>query len=465
MPKQVTSTELQAVVEAVKARPTGASVEDIVDLLAIPLPRRTLQRRLALLVDLGLLIGVGRGRGSRYALPLAARPRRLSEPSGPDDSRFRSEIYIPLSAEAELIKEAVRQPRHLRKPVGYNREFLENYRPNETFYLPVEVREHLAAIGGAPTTQYPAGTYARQIFNRLLIDLSWNSSRLEGNSYSLLETERLLELGEAADDKDVLQAQMIINHKHAIEFMVDSATELRFNRATVLNIHALLSQHLLLDESACGRLRSIPVGIAHTVYWPLTMPQLIDECFQQILDSAAVIRDPFEQAFFALVHFPYLQPFEDLNKRVSRLAANLPFIRDNLSPLSFIDVPVKPYIDGILGVYELNRVELLRDVFVWAYERSSGRYSAVRQELSSPDPFKLYHRKIIGQTIKAIVQHTMNKTAAVAYIRQQAQMFPPPEDNYFIEVIETQLMSLHEANCIRFALQPAEFTMWKSGWV
>ena len=76
-----------------------------------------------------------------------------------------------------------------------------------------------------------------------------------------------------------------------------------------------------------------------TVYHPLEVPQLIEECFGKILDTAAAIADPFEQAFFALAHFAYLQGFEDVNKRVSRLAANIPLIRGNLCPLSFVDVP------------------------------------------------------------------------------------------------------------------------------
>ena len=96
---------------------------------------------------------------------------------------------------------------------------------------------------------------------------------------------------------------------------------------------------------------------------------------------AAEIEDPFEQAFFLMVHLPYLQPFEDVNKRVSRLAANIPFIRHNLCPLSFIDVPQQAYVDAMLGVYELNQVELLRDVFVWAYARSCQQYVAVQQNM------------------------------------------------------------------------------------
>jgi Fic family protein len=80
---------------------------------------------------------------------------------------------------------------------------------------------------------------------------------------------------------------------------------------------------------------------------------------------------PFEQAFFVTLHLPYLQPFEDVNKRVSRLAANIPFIHHNLCPLSFMDVPEDLYINGLRGVYELNRIELMRDVFVWTYEKKN----------------------------------------------------------------------------------------------
>jgi Fic family protein len=89
------------------------------------------------------------------------------------------------------------------------------------------------------------------------------------------------------------------------------------------------------------------------------------------------------QAFFVMVHIPYLQPFDDVNKRVSRLAANIPFLKQNLAPLSFVDVPEPDYVDGTLGIYELRRVELARDVFAWAYERSCQRYTVVRDALRS----------------------------------------------------------------------------------
>ena len=143
-----------------------------------------------------------------------------------------------------------------------------------------------------------------------------------------------------------------------------------------LNLHALLSNNLLSDPEATGRLRRIVVGIEKSAFHPLEVPQLIQECFDQILATADAITNPFEQAFFMMVQLPYLQPFDDVNKRVSRLAANIPLIKANLSPLSFTEVPIKTYTEAILGVYEMNQIDLLKDVFIWAYERSASRYAA-----------------------------------------------------------------------------------------
>jgi Fic family protein len=258
---------------------------------------------------------------------------------------------------------------------------------------------------------------------------------------------------------------MILNHKAAIELLVDQAEEIGFNSYTILNLHALLADNLLEDSRACGRLRSIPVGIGGSVFHPLEIPQLIQECFQQVLDKAAAIDDPFEQSFFALVHLSYLQPFEDVNKRVSRLAANIPFIRQNLSPVSFLDVPEQEYIEGVLGVYELNRIELLRDVFVWAYERSCARYSAVRQSLGEPDPFRLKYRELIAETVRGIVPGIIDKKAAVAFIRSQAEKTIPMKDQArFIEAVETEIMNLHEGNIARYNLKPSQYLAWRGKW-
>lgn len=142
---------------------------------------------------------------------------------------------------------------------------------------------------------------------------------------------------------------MIINHKDAIEFLVSAADEIGFNRYTILNLHGILAQNLLADEAAAGRLRHIAVGIEKSAFHPLEVPQLIEECFRQVLPTVQAIRDPYEQSFFAMVQLPYLQPFDDVNKRVSRLAANIPFKKENLSPLSFAGVPRSTYTESISG--------------------------------------------------------------------------------------------------------------------
>ncbi|MDO8250927.1 MAG: Fic family protein [Rhodoferax sp.] len=206
-------------------------------------------------------------------------------------------------------------------------------------------------------------------------------------------------------------------------------------------------------------------SIGQSVFHPLEGPQRIEECFQQILDTAAAIEDPFEQAFFAMVHLPYLQPFEDVNKQVSRLAANIPLNQRNLCPLSFVDVPQQTYINAMIGIDELNRVELLRDVFVWAYKRSCARYSAVRQSLGEPDPFRIRYRALIAETVSEVVRSQMNKVQAIAFVRRYADDQVPKEDKErFIEVTETQLMSLHEGSIARYRLRPSEFQAWQEVW-
>jgi hypothetical protein len=376
------------------------------------------------------------------------------------------EAAVPLSAASQEIRAYLSQPLNARKPVGYNRKFLDSYRPNETFYLAEEQRVHLAQVGKPNFDDQAAGTYAKQILNRLLIDLSWNSSRLEGNTYSLLDTTRLIELGEAAEGRDRLEAQMIVNHKDAIEFLVNDAEAIGFNRYTILNLHGILAQNLLPDPGAPGRLRRMGVGIGKSTFHPLELPQLIEECFNQLLDTAAAIQDPFEQALFAMVQLPYLQPFDDVNNRVSRLSANIPFIKRNLSPLSFIDVPRAVYMDAILGVYELNKVDLLRDVFIWAYERSSARYAAVRQSLGEPDPFRFKHKATLRQIVGEVVRGRMDRKVAAGHITDWVEKngIPEAERENFRDMAESELVSLHEGNFARYQIRPGEFEAWQQVW-
>ncbi|MBP8187332.1 MAG: Fic family protein, partial [Comamonas sp.] len=185
-----------------------------------------------------------------------------------------------------------------------------------------------------------------------------------------------------------------------------------------------------------------------------------EELFGIVVGMAAEIEDPFEQAFFLMVHLPYLQPFEDVNKRVSRLAANIPFIRHNLCPLSFIDVPQQAYVDAMIGVYELNQVDLLRDVFVWAYERSCQQYVAVQQSLVPPDILRLRYRHVLGEVIATIVRS--NQAATEANVLAVLPNSIPTEDrNHLVQLVLKELDGLHTGNAVRFGLRPLELLSWK----
>lgn len=450
--KQQLEQELNFIENVLKDFKQGASIEDIRSLVTMEL--RTLQRRLKELADRGHLSISGERRGTLYHL-IEKKPLTIST--------TENEI-IPLSASGKEIQRIVLQPLAKRRPVGYNIHFLSDYRPNVDSYLTKEDKSKLAKLGKTASPDQPAGTYAKEILERLLIDLSWNSSRLEGNTYSLIDTQRLISQGHEADNKTAAEAQMILNHKDAIEFIVQGGGEIGLNRYTLTNLHGLLSNNLLPNPAASGRLRSISVGISNSVFTPLGIPQQIEEMFELLLQKAEQIEDPFEQTFFVMVQLPYLQPFDDVNKRVSRLAANIPLNKHNLSPLAFVDVPGDIYVQGILGIYEMNRIELFKDVFMWAYERSAQRYAALRQSLGEPDPFRLRYREIIKELIARIVSNALPAQQATKVIYSEAAHFPQADQAKFIETVETELLSLHEGNFARYRIRPSEFKKWQDVW-
>ena len=460
MPRITPQHEFDRLVALIAAHPAGIGVDAISQALDEQTKRRTLQRRLAALVEQKRIDVQGDARSTRYL----ARPVGVAEPlpsyGRTDRSRAIAAATATISPEGEEIRAYVRLPRLQRRPVGYNLAFLENYLPNQTAYLPQGLRDRLHAMGKSPSEQAPAGTFAKDILARLLIDLSWASSRLEGNTYSRLDTERLIAFGQAAEGKDALETQMILNHKEAIEYLVRDPEHASLTPATLIRLHALLSDGLMADPSAVGRIRRCGVGIGGSVYLPPGPQQQLQALFDIVVQTAADVRDPFEQAFFLMVHVPYLQPFEDVNKRVSRLAANIPFIRHNLCPLSFIEVPQQDYVDALLGVYELNRIELLRDVFVSAYSHSCQHYVAVIRELVPPDVFRLRYRSALGEVVAAIVRS--GDAVDEATVRARIPSTVAIEDRtHFVTLVLTEFKSLHAGNAVRFGLRPLEFAAWR----
>jgi len=416
--------------------------------------RRTAQRLIAKLIENGQISAQGEGRARRY-FGTAIR----AETSALDNDSFPS--FIPLSADSRDILAYINQPPEARKPVGYQRDFLDTYQPNDTSYLPESLRRQLHRMGKTTDTVEPAGTYSRAVLNRLLIDLSWASSHLEGNTYSRLDTRQLIEHGKAAQGKAAIETQMILNHKTAIELLVENIESAELNRYTLMNLHSSLAENLLPNPADEGRIRQHAVDIGKSTYRPLSTPQQIEDTLEVLLNKANQIADPFEQSFFMMVHLPYLQPFADINKRTSRLAANLPLFRANLCPLTFLDVPEQAYSRAILGVYEMTRVELLRDLYLWAYERSTQEYLAIKQDLAEPDPLRLTWRDFIKSTIREVVTHPeLDPLACIQHA--VAEHVSDTEQPEVQALIVEELRRLHEGVLARYGLRPSEFTLWKS---
>lgn len=432
------------------------------------LHRRTLIRRLRQLEDEGRLIPEGKSRASRY------RPARAADvPSLPGtDTRVTPEAdgrgeepeesAVPISPEGAELQRWVRLPRQQREPCTYRREFLESYVPGETWYLSADVRDELLVVGQMPEPERPAGTYARDILGRLLIDLSWASSRLEGNTYSRLDTHNLLEFGIRAEGKSQQEAQMILNHRSAIRMLVDHAEEIGFDRPTLLGLHAALAENLVANPGEEGALRQRAVEISGTVYTPIAIPQVIRECFDLLLARTREIPDSFEQAFFVMVHLPYLQPFIDVNKRTSRIAANIPLIKGNLCPLSFVDVPHETYMEATIAVYEKQRVDLLRDLFVWAYPRSCKQYKVVRDALGEPDTVRLRYRDQLAEVVREAVRTRTPPQAG--YLREWAERHDVEAEDreVFAERAMELLLNLTEGAARRYGLSTEDVDRWRS---
>jgi hypothetical protein len=456
------SPRLKRILDAIARLPAGPTRSEIqAEAGMADLDNQILRRFLAKLIQAGRLRAEGQTRNRRYFHVAGEAPQPAEAKAAP--SAQVDEAYPPLSPEGEASRRMLAQPLSMRQPVSYQRAFLDAYLPNESFYLPASVRVHLAELGSPKEPNRPAGTYARQILQRLLVDLSWNSSRLEGNTYTLLDTERLIELGETAEGKDFQETQMILNHKAAIEFLVESAEEIAVDATTVQNLHALLTENLLANPMDGGQIRFAPVGIRGTAYIPTAVPQVVEEGFRLLLRLARAIEDPFEQSFFLLVHLPYLQPFIDGNKRTARLAANIPFIRTNQRPINFADIPAQAFTDGVLAVYEQNQATLLRDIFVFAYERSCARYNAVLASLGEPDPFRLRYRADIKAIVREVILAGVSPAEAEPRIRAYAEAKLPKEAWVrFLTVVETELASIHDGNFARYQLRPSAFAAWKN---
>ncbi|MEG6549647.1 Fic family protein [Desulfocurvibacter africanus] len=432
----------------------GVRFTDVAEKFGDKASDRTLSRALEDLAAQGHVVREGEAKRYIYFASAHRQPAVLA--------KAEEEWTIPLAEDSLETLRYISLPRERRTPVGYDRDFLGAYRPNETFYLPADLRETLQGLGTlAEADGEVGGTALGRIYERLLIDLSWASSRLEGNTYTLLDTKRLLELGEMASGKDVDEATMLLNHRDAILYMIENRDSIGVSRFAILNLHGILSRDLMPDPDDEGRLRRKIVKIGRSVYQPPAIPQVVEEVFDEVVDKGAAIDDPMEQSFFLMVHLPYLQPFTDVNKRTSRLAANIPLLKAGLSPLSFLDVPEDQYVHGILGVYETKRVDLLRDVFAWAYGRSCGYYAAQRQELKVSEKARLTYRQDLTRATRQVVGKRLDPSDETI-LQLAGQAVPEADAASFARLVRENLDRLHEGNIARYGISLDEYKAWRA---
>jgi fido (protein-threonine AMPylation protein)/predicted transcriptional regulator len=202
-------------------------------------------------------------------------------------------------------------------------------------------------------------------FERLAIDLSWKSSQIEGNTYSLLETERLLREKETASGKTKEEASMLLNHKEALDFIIENPNYLNpISVSKIEDIHRILVKELAVERN----LRKRRIGISGTNYKPLDNEFQIHEALQNTCDVINKKTNLFEKALLALVLISYIQPFMDGNKRTARIVSNAILLSENYCPLSFRTVDSIDYKKAMLLFYEQNNISTFKEIFINQFE-------------------------------------------------------------------------------------------------
>lgn len=199
---------------------------------------------------------------------------------------------------------------------------------------------------------------------RFVIELSWKSSKIEGNTYTILDTERLIREGIPAEGKTKDETVMILNHKKAFDYILEiKQNNQPMHLRQIENIHRILVEGLGVAYGA----RKGAVGITGSDYMPLELHVQIQEQFENLVNLLQKKQDPYTQALLAVVGISYLQPFEDGNKRTARLIANAFLLLGDCAPLSYRNVDEKDYREALLVFYEQNSIEPFKQIFIEQY--------------------------------------------------------------------------------------------------
>lgn len=331
------------VIEFIKINPKCTSQEILLG-IAEEISIATLKRLLQALIAEGIVYSTGKLKGTKYEISPVFDVIRPIDPSKYfekeiDDRIIQKSFNLDLISEI-LVNISLFTKDEILKLEGLQEKFLKNISelsPSE-YHLEME---------------------------RLAIDLSWKSSQIEGNTYSLLETELLLKERETASGKTQAEAQMLLNHKEAIDFIVSNPTYIEpLSVATIEDIHTLLVKNLDINMN----IRKRRVGISGTNYTPLENEFQIKEALVQMCELINSKTNVFEKALLALILISYIQPFSDGNKRTARIISNAILIFNHFCPISFRTVDSIDYKKALLIFYEQTNINSIKKIFINQFE-------------------------------------------------------------------------------------------------
>ena len=214
-------------------------------------------------------------------------------------------------------------------------------------------------------------TILKKEYERLLIELSWKSSQIEGNTYSLLDTEALIKENIEAKGHKKEEATMILNHKKALEFIFENKNYFKTITLKKLEeLHALLTNDLGVDKG----LRKSPVGIVGTNYKPLSNQLQIKDAVEKMINTINETENIIEKALITVVMISYIQPFEDGNKRTGRILANAILFSNDYCPLSYRSVSESEYKKAVILFYENNSIDYFKELFVEQFKFAVEKY-------------------------------------------------------------------------------------------
>ncbi|MCC8118251.1 MAG: Fic family protein [Bacteroidales bacterium] len=318
----------------------GSSREEVTIGLNLTENDRTIKRIISNAIEKGLIEVQGKARATKYFLS----PKAWLLATVDVEDYFNHEVD-----EREM-------------QTGFNFDLINNQLPLVNLFTPEELKE-LDALHKAFTQRIEKisqNAYDKEM-ERLGIDLSWKSSQIEGNTYSLLETERLLKEKIEAKGKSREEAIMLLNHKEALRFILSEPDYLDpLTLSHIEDIHSLLIQEL----SVTRNIRSSRVGITGTNYMPLDNEFQIKEAIHDTCDLINSKENVFEKALLALLLISYIQPFEDGNKRTARIVCNALLIANHHIPLSFRSVDSIDYKKALLLFYEQNNISSFKRIFI-----------------------------------------------------------------------------------------------------